>query len=414
MQLTKYSFGVGDRFAHQGKAQLMAIKKAKENGVIITPVWNKSFREHQIIKSHPIDTRKEADLAVRALGWNYPYFVDADHVNLNSVDTFIESCDFFTIDVADYIRVDPNEKDLAEFISRNKSFIGELELCDLSIKLIITENKIKEIGKKYLYAIKQAKKIYQRILESKGENNFVVEISMDETEFPQSPLELFLILSAVAEEGIPAQTIAPKFSGRFNKGIDYAGDVQLFKNEFELDLAVLKQAVKLFSLPKNLKLSIHSGSDKFSIYPSIKELVKKYDAGLHIKTAGTTWLEELIGLAAAGGEGLVIAKEIYQKAFDRYDELCGPYKSVIDINLIKLPLPEEVDKWSSDKFSSTLRHDQSCEDYNPHFRQLLHVSYKIAVEFGKRFVDSLQKYEGIIAGNVIDNLYERHIRKIFF
>jgi tagaturonate epimerase len=413
MKLSKYSMGVGDRFNHQAKAQLSAIMKAKENGIDITPVWNKSFREHEIIHSNPSDTRIQADDAVKKLGWKGDFFVDADHVNIQTVGLFIEVCDFFTLDVADYIGMEVDKSELEKYCDSNNKFIGELELKELSIKFQITEEKVKEIGKKYLFAVKEAGKIYNKILESKGENNFIVEVSMDETDSPQSPIELFFILSAIAEEGIPVQTIAPKFSGRFNKGVDYVGDVELFKNEFQLDLAVIKRAIEIFQLPDNLKLSVHSGSDKFSIYKPIKKALKKFDSGLHIKTAGTTWLEELIGLAEAGGDGLSIAKKIYRKAFDRYDELCGPYKTVIDIDKEMLPYPKEVDTWSSEKYATTLRHDLNNSNYNLHFRQLLHVAYKVAAEMNEDYLDLLVKHEKIIAYNVLLNIYQRHIENLF-
>jgi hypothetical protein len=126
---------------------------------------------------------------------------------------------------------------------------------------------------------------------------------MDETDIAQTPLELLIILAAAADEGIPLQTIAPKFSGRFNKGVDYAGDVSQFAREMEFDLAAIAHAVRQYGLPGNLKLSIHSGSDKFSVYPAIHSALKKCNAGVHLKTAGTTWLEEIIGLAEAGERG---------------------------------------------------------------------------------------------------------------
>ena len=104
MKIGKYSFGTGDRFGHEGVAQLQALLKAeKEFGVSFVPVWNKSNREHQIVGTEPIQTRKEADAAVKALGYTGQYFVDADHINLTNVDRFMEASDFFTIDVADYI-----------------------------------------------------------------------------------------------------------------------------------------------------------------------------------------------------------------------------------------------------------------------------------------------------------------------
>ncbi len=195
--------------------------------------------------------------------------------------------------------------------------------------------------------------------------------------------------------------------------MDYVGDVTEFTKEFEEDLAVIAFAVGEFALPENLKLSIHSGSDKFSIYSPIAEALKKFDAGLHVKTAGTTWLEELIGLAMAAPDGLSIAKEIYANALHRFGELCGPYATVIDIDTAGLPTAEDVNDWDGQNFASALRHDQSCEQYNPNFRQLLHVAYKIAAEMGARFTNALEKHKDIIEQNVSENIYERHIRPIF-
>src|SRR5207302_4026594 len=160
------------------------------------------------------------------------------------------------------------------------------------------------IAGKYLRAVQEAGKIYRHIAAAKGEGRFITEVSMDETDSPQTPPELLVILAALAAEGIPVQTIAPKFTGRFNKGVDYVGDLAQFEKEFDEDLSVLTFAVREFGLPDTLKLSVHSGSDKFSIYPIINRLIKKHGAGLHVKTAGTTWLEEVIGLAEAGGEAL--------------------------------------------------------------------------------------------------------------
>jgi len=413
MTLGKYSFGIGDRFCHQGKPQLAALIKAKEQGLDITPVWNKSHREHTIIGTSPVDTRKEADDAVTAYGWEGSYFVDADHIGLNNVDGFVESSDFFTLDVADFIGKPADETSVNSFVQKYKKYIGSLAIDGIDETFNISEEQIKTIADKFILAVKQAGKIYRHIETAKGTDNFVTEVSMDETNQPQTPVEMFFILAAIADEGIPAQTIAPKFTGRFNKGVDYVGNVRGFAKEFEEDLAVVAFAVKEFGLPENLKLSIHSASDKFSIYGPIAKALKKFDAGLHIKTAGTTWLEELIGLAMAGGDGLSIAKEVYAGALSRMDELCGPYQTVIDIDRAKLPTAQEVDKWNGERIASVLRHDQSCEHYNLNFRQLLHVAYKIAAEMGARFSDALDKYEEIIAENVTENIYERHIRPLF-
>jgi tagaturonate epimerase len=236
---------------------------------------------------------------------------------------------------------------------------------------------------------------------------------MDETDSPQTPMEMLFILAAIADEGIPAQTVAPKFTGRFNKGVDYVGNVEQFEKEFNADLAVIAFAVKQFGLPENLKLSVHSGSDKFSIYRPISKALKRFDAGIHVKTAGTTWLEEIIGLAEAGDDGQVIAGKVYEQALARFDELCGPYATVIDIDKAKLPSVDTVKSWSGDKFAKVIRHDQSCSDYDLNVRQLLHVGYKVAAEMGDEYLDALKKHEPVIAGHVSENLLKRHIEPIF-
>lgn len=405
--------GIGDRFMHQGKAQLKAIQKAVEKDCIITPVWNKSYREHQIIHSDPKDTRLEADEAVKVLNWKNEYFVDADHINLKTVDGFIDHCDFFTLDVADYIGQRAKDEDIRSFIEFLRQLIGIIDIPGLKEPLVISRDLIQYTAELYLFAIQEAGRIHQRIKEKKSNNNYIIEVSMDETKHPQKPVELLIILAAIAWEGIPAQTIAPKFSGRFNKGVEYVGDIQQFSEEFRQDLAVVDYAIDKFLLMGNLKLSIHSGSDKFAIYKPINDALKDFDAGLHLKTAGTTWLEELIGLAEAGGGGLELAKEIYRQAFVKREALCKPYATVIDIKYEQLPDPEIVNSWNSEKFATTLRHDQSHENYNLHFRQLLHVGYKVAVEMGDRFYYALDKYEDVISQNVTENLWERHIKKVF-
>ena len=413
MVLEKYSIGVGDRFGHQGRAQLDAVIRAKANGADIVPVWNKSFREHNIIGTTPKDTRLEADEAAGACNWQGSYYVDADHINLNNVETFIECSDFFTLDVADYIGRSASADEVDAFVEYCRKYTGTLEIPGIEASFDITEESIRQVAEKFLNAVKEAGKIYRHIVSARGGDDLITEVSTDESDQPQTPVEMFFILAAIAQEKIPAQTIAPKFTGRFNKGVDYVGDVAAFEKEFNEDIAVIKFAIDEFDLPGNLKLSVHSGSDKFSIYGPINMALKKFDAGLHLKTAGTTWLEELIGLALAGGDGLTIAKEIYGKSLEKFDMLCAPYATVIDIDRAKLPTPAEVDDWDGETYAANLRHDQSCGLYNLHFRQLLHVGYKVAADMGAGYLDALKKYEEQIAENVTENIYERHLKPLF-
>lgn len=411
--LSKYSMGVGDRFARQGRAQLAAFVQARALGLDVTPVWNKSHREHQIVGSHPASVREEADAAIRALGWSGPYHVDADHINLKNVDVFIASSDFFTIDIADFVGQAIPEAAVQEFVTRHRRFATAQVIPGIDRPLPISNEVIAGIANQYLRAVQEAGAIYRHIEAAKGRGCFITELSIDETSKPQTPVELFFVLAAVADEGIPVQTIAPKFTGRFNKGVDYDGDVSNFEREFNEDLAVIAFAVREFGLPDNLKISVHSGSDKFSIYGPIARALRRHDAGLHLKTAGTTWLEEVAGLASAGGDALDLAKEIYAKAYDRIDELCKPYGAVIAIDRARLPAPSAVRGWSGSEYAAALRHDQACPAYNPHLRQLLHVGYKVAAEMGAEYLRALDANEGVIGALVTENLFEKHIRPVF-
>ncbi len=411
--LAKYSIGVGDRFARQAKAQLQACIKAGEEGIDVVPVWNKSNREHTIIGSSPEQTRAAADAAVKAVGWNKSYHLDADHINLQTVSRFMGPCDFFTIDVADCIGQPASEDSLSAFVHRHPELTGPIQIDGIDAPLHIQREQVAEIASKYLRAVQEAAHIYRHIEYEKGKGRFIPEISMDETDTPQTPVELLITLAAMADEGIPIQTIAPKFTGRFNKGVDYAGNLDQFAQEFSDDVAVLAFGIQQYGLPPNLKLSVHSGSDKFSIYAPMRRALKRFDAGVHLKTAGTTWLEELIGLAEEDGAGLDLAKEIYAEAYAHRAELCVPYASVIDIDPAKLPELGEVRTWSSEEFVSALRHDQSSSAYNASMRQLLHVGFKIAAKMGDRYLDLLSANEGTVAKNVTKNLYSRHIKPLF-
>ncbi len=413
LALERFSFGVGDRFGRQAKAQLRACMMAARCGAEVIPVWNKSNREHVIIGSQPADTRRAADAAIAALGWTRPYHVDADHIRLDTVDRFILYSDYYTIDVADSIGKPADGNAARIFSEAHPELIGRVEIPGIAEPFQTTRADIERIAAKYLPAVQEAQRIYRHIAQARGEQPFITEISMDETDYPQTPAELLVILAALAGAALPIQTIAPKFTGRFNKGVDYAGNVAQFEREFNDDLAVIRFAVPKYHLPKNLKLSVHSGSDKFSIYGAMRRALKRFDAGLHIKTAGTNWLEEIIGLAEAGGDGLTLAKEIYAGALEQMGELCAPYATVIDIDPKQLPSRETVQGWASEQFVAAVRHDPQNKFYNPHVRQLLHVGYKIAAQKGNRYLDALKRHEAFVSKNVTENLYERHLKPLF-
>ncbi|MEX2117006.1 MAG: tagaturonate epimerase family protein [Bacteroidota bacterium] len=413
MKLEQYSIGIGDRFGMECVAQLRALQMAESHGVSVVPVWNKSNREHTIIGTIPGDARRAADVAVQSCGWTASYYVDADHIGLATVEKFLEPSNFFTIDVADFIEKQASADVLSSFVKDMSRFRGSRAIPGVERPLSVSDEFLAAVAAKYALAVREAGKVYRFIAERKGADNFIAEISCDETNTPQSPAELFFILAAVAKEGVPIQTIAPKFSGSFLKGVDYVGELRQFRQEFEDDLAVVAHARSVFDLPKNLKLSIHSGSDKFSLYPIMHAAMKKFDAGLHLKTAGTTWLEEVIGLGSAGGDGLLFAKEIYAEAVKRFDELAKPYATVIHVDRNALPDPATVARWSPTEFSEALTHDQGCPRFDGQFRQLIHIAFRLAAERGERFRDLLRLHRESIEANVTGNLFDRHILPLF-
>jgi hypothetical protein len=413
MELEKYSFGVGDRFGYEGVAQLRALQKAAEAGVRIVPVWNKSNREHAIVGTDPASTRIEADAAVQDAGWPDSYYVDADHITLATVDPYLSSSDYFTIDIADYIGKPATGPAKQSFLSSMKKHKGSHAIAGLQKPLEISDPALNHFADTYLHGIVEAGRVYRHIAEYKGEGAFVTEVSIDEARNPQTAVELLLILVGLANEGIPVQTLAPKFPGAFLKGVNYVGDARQFARHFAEHLAVIAYAAKSFDLPPNLKLSIHTGSDKFALYPLVCSAIKTLDTGIHLKTAGTTWLEELSGLAASGGSGLAFAKEIYRESYARCDALCQPYLAIIDIDPQKLPTPELVASWDSEEFVNALEHEESCKSYNSYLRQLLHIGFKVAAEKKARFAELLAENRCLVEGNVTRNLFERHIKPLF-
>lgn len=411
--IEKYSIGTGDRFGRQGLAQIAAFKMAREKGLTVALVWNKSNREHNLIGTQPADQRAAADHAVKESGWDGPYHVDADHIGLATVDRFAPHCDFFTIDVADFIGTSSGSEVVEAFVRKHTDLLSSTALpANLELATM------KAAAGRYLHTVGEAARIYRRIRELRGlssnqDDDFVTEVSMDETEVPQSSAELAVILMALADEGVPVQTIAPKFSGRFNKGVDYVGDIASFLKEFEADVLVTKWAASALDLPASLKLSVHSGSDKFSLYRGIGEIIRREDSGIHLKTAGTTWLEEIVGLAESGEDGLVIAKEVYRSAFERIDEVMAPYVAVVDIDRDKLAVPDDVDRWDGAALAAALRHNQSDRRFNPSMRQLVHVGFPVAAGMGKRYLDALDQHKVSVSRNVTTNLWERHLAPLF-
>ncbi len=403
-QLGKFSIGLGDRFGRQGKYQLEAVCELLKRRIEVIPVWNKSHREHLNTHTSPESVLQEAQEAVSEVKWKRAFHVDADHITLKTVPGYIASSDYFTIDVA-------------HEIGHPKSFSGADECVESFLACLppqrrhmYHDDQLRHWAQKYGHAANQAGLIYAQIREAKGSDNFIAEVSMDEVETFQTPGELFFILFLLKSNGIHLQTIAPKFPGRFNKGIDYDGDTLEFARYFEQYLLCVSDAVKYFNLPKNLKLSIHTGSDKFSLYPVMGTLIRKYKQGIHLKTAGTTWLEEVAGLAEAGETKYI--QSLYEQALDRYEELTEAYRDVLNIQYDKLPSASIFRNKTGFALAKMIRHSKESS-YDPNVRQLMHTAYKIAAEDRNTLLEKIDLHSGLIGKRVCNNILKNHLIPLF-
>ncbi len=413
ISLDKYSFGFGDRFSLHGEAFLQALKKANDSGLQITPVWNKSFRGYSFVGDDAATVKEKVDKLMQNHTWCKQYHIDADHIKYDNVSEFIDSCDYFTIDVSGYIRKLAHYDEMDSFIKANQKYIGRMNVPGMSETFQVFENMITSFAGMYLLAAQKAGEVYQLIKKRKGHKNFITEISMDEVHYSHSPLELFFILNALAYYDVDFQLISPKFIGRFNKNVEYAGDTEKFKAELEMYLKMINFAIEEFNLNPDLKLSIHSGSDKFAIYPVIKDVIQKFDAGIHIKTSGIGWLDSIMYLAELEGEAYDFVKEIYVTSYEDFSELVTPYDKVIDINKSKLPSPDEINKLNGKQFKAALDNNSGNEDYNPTLRQFMSCAYKTAACQKEKYEDLVNANLEMINKQIEENLFEKHFSQIY-
>ncbi|GAB4253116.1 MAG: tagaturonate epimerase family protein [Acidobacteriota bacterium] len=408
----RLSIGLGDRFGREGEAQLAAVQQfSREYGIPVIPVWNKSQREHALTGTHPRDTRREADEAVTRLGWQDPYYVDADHVSAATLEPFLPYCDYFTIDVAHLLDApfDPAELDeLRELLDpwcRRRISLpagGVLELQPGTAAVA---------ARRYGRALDEIAQVVGRLRRQRP-GDCRIEISADEVGVPQSPAELFCLLALLAARKIAVDALAPRFPGAFLKGIDYRGDLRAFAIHLQQVVGVLEFARREFGW-RELRLSVHSGSDKSSLYPILHRCAVAAGGGLHLKTAGTTWLEEVAALAEVEPDGWSFVRELYRKAWRRRAELVQPYAAVVDIREERLPDPEAVATWSGRQFAAALRPSAASPPYHEDLRQLVHIAYPLAAEAGDEFHDLLERYRDRIAPRVTENLYGRHLVAVF-
>jgi hypothetical protein len=170
--------------------------------------------------------------------------------------------------------------------------------------------------------------MYRHLAAAMGNRSFELEVSVDETETPTSPLEHFFVASELKRLGVQWVSLAPRYVGRFEKGVDYIGDLAAFDAEMAKHAAIAR-------VMGPYKLSIHSGSDKFSVYPVFSRQAGEL---VHLKTAGTSYLEALRAIAEVDRE---LFRQILGFALERYDEDRATYH--VSADPAKVPVPDSLE-----------------------------------------------------------------------
>ena len=344
------SFGFGDRLGLATPGHISAVK-----GTRFFPIFaQQSVRENLRTRRTPQQVMDCARRAVEAAGWDSPWGADADHLkHLDELPAFVEAgYTFFTIDPSEHVDnaadQDPIavlEKKTADFDWQDleKRYLSGME--DRGYGVFTREGLLRAVTK-YGRALRHTESMYTRLSELK--ENFDFEVSVDETDTPTTPLEHYFIVNELTRSGVKFTSLAPRFVGRFEKGVDYIGDLAVLESEMARHAAVSAQF-------GSYKLSLHSGSDKFSVYPL---LARYWGDRLHVKTAGTSYLEALRTISATAPD---LFLKIWRLGLEHYDTDRASYHVSAEINKVaKVSDPSSL-----------------LEDF--HAREILHVTFGTAL-----------------------------------
>ena len=366
------SFGFGDRLGLATPGHIAAVKGAR-----LAPIFaQQSVRENARTGRTPQQVMDDAQRAVDAAGWTAPWGADADHLKtVDDLPPFVKAgYTFFTVDPGAHV---DNAADGDPLPALQEKVRGQ-NWDELSALYLHTDSRT-GLGEfdtqtllravvKYGKAIRHTVEMYRRLCEMKDAFDF--EVSVDETDSPTTPLEHYFIANELVRQGVRFTSLAPRFIGRFEKGVDYIGDLAALDAELGRHAAVTAHF-------GTYKLSLHSGSDKFSVYPLI---VKHWGERIHVKTAGTSYLEALRTLAVheAG-----LFEQIWRLGLERYALDRATYH-----------VSAEVEKAPAGGCSPAL-----LDDF--HAREILHVTFGSALtRFGSEIKAGLVKHAAAYAANL--------------
>jgi hypothetical protein len=389
------SAGCGDRL---GLATPGHVRAARGFEAIAPIFAQQSVRENARTGRTPQQVMDEAMWGLFQEGWRDPWGSDADHLKTpEDIDSFAAAgYTLFTVDPGDHVDGDAHTAPPAEVDGKLQglpwSALGDtvqdmeqryldrtFDLGDLAITL--GREALHRAAAKYGRAVAHTAQMYRYLVKTVGQQVSELEVSVDETETPTSAEEHLYIASELKRLGVKWVSLAPRYVGDFEKGVDYIGDLDVFKVELTKHAAIAKALGPY-------KLSIHSGSDKFSIYPIIAELT---DGLVHLKTAGTSYLEALRTIAQVD---TVFFRDILTLARERYEIDRATYH--VSAELAKVPPQEDV-------------RDADLPGLLDQFdaRQVLHVTFgSVLDQFGEQLMSTLDANEEVYAG-----MLEAHFRK---
>ena len=389
------SFGFGDRLGLATPGHVRAVQQFRG----VAPIFaQQSVRENARTGRTPQQVLDDATWGAFQAGWRGPLGADADHLKTpEAMDAFISAgYTFYTIDPGDHVDDEAHTAALAvlqvkvdalpwRMLETSRADLEQrylnhpLDLGDFAITF--DRDTLYRAAAKYGRAIAHTARMYRYLVEQMGDEPFELEVSVDETETPTSPQEHTFIANALKRLGVRWVSLAPRYIGRFEKGVDYIGDLQQFEAELSKHAAIARAFGPY-------KLSIHSGSDKFGIYPIIAEHT---DGLVHVKTAGTSYLEALRAMAQVAPD---FFREILMLARERYETDRATYH--VSAELDKVPPSELLD-------------NADLADLLDQFdaRQVLHVTFGSVLDrFGDRLLSTLEAHEEIYA-----RLLERHLQR---
>ena len=343
------TFGLGDRLGIAAPGQLRAIEKYDA----IPALAQQSIRELNLTGRTFDDVLDAATFGVFREDFRRGFIADGDHLKTDDEVEYALGSGYtmITLDCSEHIRNDVNNMTDAEVYGEyqadkqleelycNKSFA--IEDCTVSF----SAEEFRRACLIYCNAIDHAEHIYRKYIEGRP---VAFELSIDETATPTTPAQHYFVASELIRRGVKLTTVAPRFCGEFQKGIDYVGDLARFEAEFSVHAAIARHF--------GYKLSIHSGSDKFSVFPIIGRLTR---GNFHVKTAGTNWLEAMQVVAECDPK---LYREVHKFALSAFDEAKKYYHVTTD--LTRIP---DIDTLSDEELPGLF------EQNDP--RQLIHITY---------------------------------------